>query len=179
MPCSVAAMKSNISLIGMPGAGKSTVGVILAKLLSFGFMDTDIVIQTNQGKSLQEIIDEGDYLGLRRIEASAIRKIDVKEHVIATGGSAVHSARAMQHLKKISTVVFLKVDFKELQKRISNFEIRGIAKPKHQSFKALFDERQILYKKYAEVVIDGNDLDQEQIAALIASTVYGESRVDP
>ena len=94
-------MKSNYTLIGMPGAGKSTVGIILAKFLSFGFIDTDILIQINHQKSLQEIINETDYLNLRKIEEQEILKLNVENHVIATGGSAVYSETAMKHLKEI------------------------------------------------------------------------------
>ena len=102
-------MKSNITLIGMPGAGKSTVGIILAKIMSFGFIDTDVLIQINRQKSLQEIIDESDYLNLRKIEEEEILKINIRNHVIATGGSAVYSEKAMSHLQSISNIVFLEV----------------------------------------------------------------------
>lgn len=170
-------MKSNITLIGMPGAGKSTVGVILAKYLSFGFMDTDILIQIEHQRTLQAIIDESGYLELRKIEAEVIQKIDVVKHVIATGGSAVYSEKAMQHLKKSSTVVFLKVDYDEIKKRIHNFNTRGIAKAEGQTFKDLFNERQILYNRYAEFSIDSNDLCQEEIAKTIASTYKAQRDV--
>jgi shikimate kinase len=142
-------MKSNITLIGMPGSGKSTVGIILAKYLSLGFIDTDVLIQINQQKSLQEIINENDYLNLREIEEKEILKINIRNHIIATGGSAVYSKKAMNHLQDISTIVFLEVEFEEILKRIHNYETRGIAKAKSQTFQDLFNERQFLYKKYA------------------------------
>jgi shikimate kinase len=104
-------MKKNITLIGMPGAGKSTTGIILAKNLSMGFLDSDILIQINRGQSLQKILDESGYMHLRKIEEEEILKINIENHVIATGGSAVYSKKAMNHLQKISTVVFLHVDF--------------------------------------------------------------------
>ena len=157
-------MKSNITLIGMPGAGKSTVGIIAAKYLSLGFIDTDVLIQVNRQKSLQQIINESDHLNLRHIEEEEILKLQVAHHVIATGGSAVYSEVAMAHLRNISTVIFLKVEYEELEKRIHNFKTRGIAKAKDQTFRELFNERQILYNRYAEITIECNNLDQEEIA---------------
>jgi shikimate kinase len=162
-------MKSNITLIGMPGAGKSTIGIILAKIMAWGFIDTDVLIQINHQKSLQRIMDESDYLNLRAIESREIRKINVENHVIATGGSAVYSPEAMRHLLDISTVVFLKVDYEILKKRIPNFNERGITKADGQSFKALFDERRPLYEKYARITIEGDDLSQDETAMLIVS----------
>ena len=156
----------------MPGSGKSTIGIILAKFLTFGFIDTDVLIQINQQKPLQEIINDGDHLDLRKIEEKEILKINIENHVIATGGSAVYSEKAMTHLLNLSTVIFLKVDYKEIKKRIHNFETRGIAKTKNQTFRDLFNERQILYNKYAELTIDCNNLDQEEIAEIISKNIF-------
>lgn len=161
--------KDNITLIGMPGAGKSTIGIILAKYLSYGFIDTDVLIQINHQKSLQQIMDESNYLNLRKIEENEIRKINIEKHVIATGGSAVYSEKAMQHLQSISTVIFLKVGYAALKKRIHNFKTRGIAKSDTQTFQELFDERQVLYKKHSEIIIDCNAMDQDQIAEIISN----------
>ncbi len=162
-------MKSNITLIGMPGSGKSTVGIILAKYLSLGFIDTDVLIQINRQKSLQEIMNESDYLKLREVEEEEILKINIRNRVIATGGSAVYSKKAMAHLQGISTIVFLEVGFNEILKRIHNFETRGIAKAKSQTFQDLFQERQVLYRTYAEFTVDCNNLCQEEVATIIAS----------
>jgi shikimate kinase len=162
-------MGTNYTLIGMPGAGKSTIGIILAKNLSCGFIDTDILIQINRGKSLQEIINESDFLNLRYVEEHEILKLNVKNHVIATGGSAVYSEKAMSHLKSISKIIFLDVEFEIIRERIRNFETRGIAKADSQTFKDLFDERQILYKKYADLTIECSRLNQEEIAEIISS----------
>ena len=107
--------KNNITLIGMPGAGKSTIGIILAKYMAFGFIDTDVLIQINYQKSLQQIMDDADYLHLRRIEETEILKINIDRHVIATGGSAVYSEKAMAHLADISRVVFLKAAYETLR----------------------------------------------------------------
>jgi len=160
-------MENNITLIGMPGAGKSTTGVILAKILSFGFLDTDLLIQQNLKKHLQEIMDETDHLNLRRIEEEEILKINPDKYIIATGGSAVYSEKAMKHLYSISTIVFLKADRDVIEKRISNFNSRGIAKAKNQTFKSLFFERQPLYERYAQIVIDCNSISQEEAAEAI------------
>lgn len=162
-------MKSNLTLIGMPGAGKSTIGIILAKFLSYGFIDTDILIQINRQKSLQQIIEESGYLNLRQIEAEEILKINVDHHIIATGGSAIYSEQAMQHLRDISTIIFLEVGYEQLTQRIHNLSTRGIASAKDQTFRELFDERQILYKRYGQLTVDCNDLDQEELAENIAA----------
>lgn len=161
-------MKSNLTLIGMPGAGKSTIGIILAKNVSMGFIDTDILIQINQQKSLQQILDESGHLHLRAIEAGEILKLNVSGHVIATGGSAAYSEQAMNHLRGMSAVVFLEVSFAEIQRRIRNFATRGIAKAAHQTFEQLYDERQVLYKKYADLILSCDGLDQETVALEIA-----------
>ena len=164
-------MKSNVTLVGMPGAGKSTVGIILAKSLAYGFIDTDVLIQITQQKSLQEIINETDYLYLREVEEQAILKINIEKHIIATGGSAVYSERAMRHLQKISAIVFLKISYDVMLKRVHNFETRGIAKADHQTFQDLFIERQTLYEKYADIVFNCDDQDQEEIGMLLAEKI--------
>ncbi len=157
-------MQSNITLIGMPGAGKSTVGIILAKNLAFGFIDTDVLIQINHQKSLQQIIDESGHLNLRQIEATEILKLNIDNHVIATGGSAPYSSKAMEHLKKISKIVFLQVSYSELERRIHNFATRGIAKSPDQTFMELYEERHTLYMKYADIIVYCDKLNQDQVA---------------
>lgn len=161
-------MKSNLTLIGMPGAGKSTVGIILAKNVSFGFIDTDVLIQINQQKSLQQIINTSDHLNLRKIEEAEILKVNIDNHVIATGGSVPYSEKAMKHLSEISTIVFLEASYEEIERRIHNFETRGIAKSEDQTFRELFEERQVLYKRYAEITIESDDLNLDQVAIEIA-----------
>jgi shikimate kinase len=173
VPKDVMDEKSNITLIGMPGAGKSTIGIILAKYLTFGFIDTDILIQINHQKSLQQIMDETGYLQLRRIEEGEILKLNIENHVIATGGSAVYSEKAMAHLTNISVIVFLKVASPVLEKRIHNYATRGIAKSADQSFAQLFDERQVLYEKYGDIIIDCTVMDQEEIAEVISERYHG------
>jgi shikimate kinase len=162
-------MKSNICLIGMPGAGKSTIGIILAKNLALGFIDTDVLIQINQQQTLQQIIDGSDHFNLRAIEEEEVLKLNIENQIISTGGSVIYSEKLMNHLLSLSTVVFLEVDYDKIKQRIRNFETRGIAKDINQTFRDLFEERQILYKKYAEITIDCNDLDQDELAVQIAN----------
>ena len=167
----IISMKKNITLIGMPGAGKSTTGIILAKNLSRGFLDSDILIQINRGQSLQEILDERGYLKLREIEEEEILKINISNNIIATGGSAVYSEKAMMHLKNISTVVFLYADYNEIEKRINNFESRGIAKADKQSFYELYREREILYERYADFTVNSVNRSQDEVAIAISEQI--------
>ncbi|SHE78320.1 shikimate kinase [Microbulbifer donghaiensis] len=157
-------MKQNksIVLIGMPGAGKSTLGVLLAKELALDFVDTDVMIQLREGKTLQDIMDETDYLNLRRIEGDVLSNAELPNHVIATGGSAVYSEEGMANLQRFGPVVFLDCSADELRRRIHNYESRGIAMAPGQSFEELFAERQALYRKYADITVscDGSDLQQ-------------------
>jgi shikimate kinase len=155
----------------MPGAGKSTIGIILAKNLGLGFIDTDVLIQINQQKTLQQILDETDHLNLRAIEEKEILKLNIENHVIATGGSAAYSDKAMAHLAGISKIIFLEASLEAIKKRIRNFDTRGIAKNKGQTFEDLFRERQLLYKKYAEITVNCNELDQEALAVKIAQAL--------
>jgi shikimate kinase len=159
--------RSNIVLIGMPGAGKSTVGVVLAKHTSRDFVDTDVVIQTSQQRPLQQIVDEEGHMALRGIEERILLSLDLTHHVIATGGSAAYSGDAMAHLKKNGIVVFLHVPFAEIRRRVRDFETRGIARAPEQSFADLFEERYALYKKYADITIACEELNQEQVSETI------------
>lgn len=158
---------SNLVLIGMPGSGKSTVGVILAKLSSKNFIDADVLIQTETGHTLQEIVDEQGYHAFRSIEEQVLLSLRVENHVISTGGSAVYSEAAMRHLKKNGIVVFLDVTLDTLHKRIHNFDSRGIARRSDQSFEDLFTERYALYSHYADITIDCNALSTEAVSEAI------------
>jgi len=162
---------SNIVLIGMPGSGKSTVGIILAKLTSCNFVDTDVLIQISQGRTLQDIVDTEGYMVLREIEERILLKLDCFDHVIATGGSAVYSHAAMTHLKSNGVVVFLKVELPILESRIHDFATRGLAKRPEQSIEDLFEERFVLYTKYADVTIECKDLKQEEVCEDIISSI--------
>lgn len=155
--------KSNIVLIGMPGSGKSTVGVILAKRSSHDFVDTDLVIQSVEQRSLQAILDKEGYMKLREIEERVLQTLNVENHVISTGGSAVYSDAAMQHLKQNGTAIYLDVSLDTLRSRITDYETRGIAKRPDQSFDELFEERTRLYRKYADLVIKGDGMTQDAV----------------
>ena len=154
---------SSVVLVGMPGAGKSTLGVLLAKETARDFIDTDVLIQVREGQTLQSILDTSDYLNLRRIEEEVLLTVDLTHHVIATGGSAVYSDRGMAKLKSLGPVVFLEVALDELRRRIHNYDERGIARRPDQSFAELFAERDALYRQYADIVIDCNGKSQEAI----------------
>ena len=155
--------KSNLVLIGMPGSGKSTVGVILAKRSSHDFIDTDVLIQSVEHRSLQAIMDAEGYLKLRDIEARVLQTLNVENHIISTGGSAVYSDAAMRHLKKNGTAIYLDVSLDTLRSRITDYETRGIAKRPEQSFDELFEERTRLYRKYADLVVKGDGMSQDAV----------------
>ena len=151
----------------MPGAGKSTVGVILAKQTSRDFVDTDLLIQTSQERTLQNIVDTDGYTALRKIEQDVLLGLSVKNHVIATGGSAVYSERAMVQLKSDGLVIYLDVDLPALLLRVHDFRTRGLAKRPDQDFTDLFHERLTLYTRYADLTIKCSGLTQEEVCARI------------
>lgn len=146
-------MKSNIVLIGMPGSGKSTIGVLLAKIIGYDFIDSDLLIQSREGKKLYEIINENGLEYFDKVENEVNASIECERTVIATGGSVVYGKEAMEHLKSIGTVVYLNVPLFELQKRVVNMATRGISMKEGQSFKDLFIERTALYKKYCDIEV--------------------------
>lgn len=150
----------NIILIGMPGSGKSTVGVLLAKLIGYKFIDSDLLIQDFAGKKLYEIIQDDGTDAFAKLESKINSEIQAERTVIATGGSVVYYPEAMEHLKSIGTVVFLNVQKEELEKRIGDFSKRGILIKHGESFDDLYKERMPLYTKYADITafLDGNDL---------------------
>ncbi len=162
---------SNLVLIGMPGAGKSTIGVILARKTTRNFVDTDVLIQTSQGRTLQDIVDTDGYIVLRTIEENILLGLSVQNHVIATGGSAVYSDRAMAHLKSNGVIIFIDVELAALESRVHDFSTRGLARRPDQSFAELFDERFKLYMKHADIVIRPDGLTQDQVCEQIIETV--------
>lgn len=157
----------NIVLIGMPGAGKSTVGIILAKAKKKKFVDTDLLIQEETGRHLQEILDEDGPAAFRKIEEETVLSHAFKNTVIATGGSVVLGERAMEHLKKGSIVVYLEVPFAGTEKRLVNITTRGIVLEKGQSLRSIYDQRVPLYEKYADITIDCSGHDFEWVVAKI------------
>ena len=158
----------NITLIGMPGSGKSTVGVLLAKVLGYGFLDTDLLIQQREGALLQSILDcrGADYF--LAAEEQAVRSVDCSRHVIAPGGSVVYSACAMERLKELGIVVYLEMPLEELIGRIDNMGSRGVVMEPGQTLSELYEVRVPLYRRYADytVACGGQTLEQTVGAVL-------------
>lgn len=152
----------NIVLIGMPGVGKSTAGVVLAKVLGYQFLDADLVIQEEEKRLLHEIIKDEGTEGFIEIENRVNASINVEQSVIATGGSVVYGKEAMEHLKEIGTVVYLKLPYEALEKRLHNIKGRGVVLKDGQTLYDLYEERVLLYEKYADVIVDETNLDVEQ-----------------
>ncbi len=153
----------NIILIGMPGAGKSTVGVVLAKKAGYAFLDSDLLIQSRKGKLLHELISEEGVEGFWKTEEAVNLSIETDRTVIATGGSAIYGARAMEHFKKLGTVVYLKLSCEEITKRLGDLCERGVTLQEGQSLSDLYRERVPLYEKYADITIDCERLSIREI----------------
>lgn len=162
---------SNIVLIGMPGSGKSTCGVVAAKMLLKNFFDTDLLIQNLENSVLQDIINNKGNDYFERAEESAILSLDINGTVIATGGSVVYSDKAMEHLKKLGRIIYLHIDYENMCQRISNLSTRGVLIKNGETLKDMYDERLPLYEKWADVVIDCNSNTIEQTAKQIAAAV--------
>ena len=152
----------NIVLIGMPGVGKSTAGVVLAKVLGYEFIDADLIIQQQEGKLLREIIAEVGTDGFIEVENRVNSQIEVEKSVIATGGSVVYGKEAMQHLREIGTVVYLKVSYDILEKRLHDIKGRGVVLKDGQDLRGLYEERVPLYEKYADITVCEDNLNVEQ-----------------
>jgi shikimate kinase len=157
----------NIVLIGMPGAGKSTVGVLLAKALRMSFIDTDLLIQEKEGRLLQEIINEDGVNEFLRVEEGIVLQVDSENSVIATGGSIIYSKNIINHLKEKGRLIYLKVGYDEIEQRIKNMSSRGIAIGKDQKLIDLYNERIVLYEKYADFVIDCSNATIEDVVQKI------------
>lgn len=158
---------SNIVLIGMPGSGKSTIGALLAAMTAKGYVDTDILVQGLARRSLQDIVDREGHMALRHMEETVLLRLDLKNHVIATGGSAVYSRAAMEHLSAQGVIVFLKVGLQTLRSRVTDYGARGLAKRPEQTLEDLFQERFELYARYAHLTIDCDGLTQEGVCVEI------------
>ncbi len=150
-------INKNIVLIGMPGAGKSTLGVLLAKAMGMFFVDTDILIQQKENRLLQEIIDTDGIDEFLKIEETVLCETNFNNAVIATGGSAVYSKKAMEHLKKNAVVVYLHVELDEIKKRVTNITTRGIVLKSGKNLADAFEERFPLYEKYADISVNCTD----------------------
>lgn len=159
---------NNVTLIGMPGSGKSTIGVILAKALGYQFLDTDLVIQKQEKRKLSQIITQEGPERFKEIENRVNASVDVTETVIAPGGSVIYCEEAMKHLRSIGKVVYLKISLESLSKRLGNLRGRGVLLKEGQTLKDLYEERVPLYEKYADIVVDeeGKDL-EESLAAVL------------
>jgi len=154
--------KTNIVLIGMPASGKSTVGVILAKVLGMDFIDTDLVIQQKEDSLLYEIINDRGVDGFLVCEEEALLSINTVNTVIATGGSAVYSERGMKHLSENGAIIYLKVEKDKLFDRLHEIRERGVVLRDGESLDEMYEERSVLYKKYADIIIDEGDSSIEE-----------------
>ena len=144
----------SIVLIGMPSCGKSTLGVLLAKRLGYRFIDSDLLIQEREGRLLHRIIEEDGKEGFIRIENEVNSQIDEKNAVIATGGSVVYGEEAMKNLKSLGKVVYLKIPFDEMCRRLGDFSHRGVVMRKGNTLEEMYAERAPLYEKYADITVD-------------------------
>lgn len=159
----------NIVLIGMPGCGKSTIGVLLAKQLGLGFIDTDLIIQQETGRTLQAIVNNDGYQSLRRVEGRVLLTLDVQRHVISTGGSAVYSEDAMAHLANNGVVVFLDISLAEVKRRIGDHSLRGISRHPDQTLEDLFEERLTLYNRYGQIIVRADQQTPAQVCEAIVT----------
>ena len=148
---------NNVILIGMPGAGTSTVGVVLAKRMGYRFVDSDLVIQERTGMLLHQIIEQQGLDGFIQVENEINASLDMERSVIATGGSVIYGAQAMEHLKQIGTVVYLKLSYEAIRERLGDLHERGVAVREEQTLPDLYEERIPYYEKYADVTIDCED----------------------
>lgn len=160
--------KDNIILIGMPGAGKSTVGVVLAKKLGYDFVDADLAIQSREGKLLHDIISERGVEGFWKVEESVGESIEARRTVIATGGSAVYGPKAMAHYKQIGMVVYLSLPLAEIRERLGDLNERGVTLREGQDLEGLYKERMPLYEKYADFTVACEGLAIREIVKRIA-----------
>jgi Shikimate kinase len=161
----------NIVLIGMPGAGKSTIGVILAKVLGYKFIDTDLLIQESEKRLLQEIIEQDGIEKFLEIESRINSTLNIENAVIATGGSVVYKSEAMEHLRSIGKILYLKLSYEELATRLGNLVGRGVVLKEGQSLKNLYEERIQLYEKYAQITIEEEGLNVEETLEQILKSI--------
>lgn len=164
-------LNKNIVLIGMPGVGKSSAGVVLAKALGYHFVDADLVIQSEEGKLLSEIIEKVGNEGFLQIEDRINSSINVQKSVIATGGSAIYGENAMKHFKETGVIVYLKASFETINARLSNLKGRGVAIKENQTLKDLYDERCVLYEKYADLTVSLDGLTIEETVRKIVPII--------
>lgn len=164
---------NNIVLIGMPGAGKSTVGVVLAKALGYTFVDSDLVIQQQTGRLLHELISCHGVEGFWQIENDVNASLSMEKAVIATGGSVCYEAEAMEHLRRIGNVIYLKLSYEEIEDRLGDLNARGVTMKAGQTLRDLYEERTPLYEKYAHVTVECDNLKIREIVAKIVTALGG------
>jgi len=166
----------NLTLIGMPGCGKSTIGIVLAKAIGYSFIDTDLIIQNREGKLLQQIINDNGSACFLNAEESALLSVSADNTVISTGGSAVFSQKGMEHLKHNGITIFINVSLPNIEKRLQNIKTRGIAGAESQSIEEIYNKRMPLYEKYADYIIDCDSLDistnMAKIKACLPDNLY-------
>lgn len=155
-------MSSNIVLIGMPGSGKSTCGVLAAKALLKNFFDTDLLLQNLEGKRLQSIINENGIEYFNEAEERAILSLDIRGTVIATGGSVVYSEKAMAHLRSLGKIIYLRLGYEEMEKRIKNITTRGIVLKEGETLFDMYNERAPLYERYADEILNCDGMTVEE-----------------
>ncbi|MCD7739038.1 MAG: shikimate kinase [Lachnospiraceae bacterium] len=165
--------KKNIILIGMPGAGKSTVGVVLAKRVGYHFIDSDLVIQERTGKLLHQLIEIHGLDGFLRIEDQVNASLDCDRYVIATGGSVVYGRAAMDHLADIGTIVYLKLSYREIEERLGDLNARGVALKPGQTLLSLYEERCPLYERYADIVMECDGKPVRRVVEELAGELKG------
>ena len=158
----------NIVLIGMPGAGKSSIGVVLAKNMGMSFVDSDLVIQEQEGKKLHELIEENGLEGFLAIESRVNAALHPKTAVIATRGSAIYSEQAMEHLRSIAMVVYLKLPYESIQERLGDLTERGVVLREGLTLRGLYEERVPLYEKYANMTVDCENKNIREIVTELA-----------
>ncbi len=167
----------NIIFIGMPASGKSTVGVVVAKRLGYDFIDTDLLIQRQEGKLLKDIIDEVGKEGFLEIENQVNRDLEAEHSVISPGGSVVYCSEAMEHFKKIGKIVYLKVPYETIYSRISNAKNRGVVSGQGQTLRDIYDERAALFEKYADCIIEEEGLSLDETIDAVLLHLQNESLV--
>lgn len=161
----------NVILIGMPGSGKTTVGTYLSELIGYGYIDSDSVIVAREGMRLPEIIEAKGTEAFLDIEAKVNSEICASRCVIATGGSVIYRAKALEALKKIGTVVYLQLSYEEIDRRLGDLKARGVALKEGYTLKDLYEERVPLYEKYADVIVCLDGLTVEQSAAAVREAI--------
>ena len=164
----------NIILIGMPGCGKSTVGVVLAKNLAMDFIDSDLLIQRQMGMRLAAIIEQYGDEGFREIENRVNSGIQAENSIIATGGSVVYGEEAMAHLKSVGTVVYLKLSYEQIEDRLGNLHSRGVTIKPGQTLRDLYDERCPLYERWADIVVPCEGKRLREVVLYLTGKLTGE-----